>query len=120
MIASIRERINNWHLTYKLLLLATLLNITDYQTTHILVSATNYSVEFNPFLRALMEYFDSTTPIIVVKAILIGFVWWLILHFEGHPRCNLDRIVNPAGTLAAIFAGITAWNYHLIYVHLWS
>lgn len=86
-----------------------ILNIADFGTTHFIVSHRGYGAEFNPFLRSLMEHFNTPHIILAVKIIVI-IILCFVEKFQLVPPNKLQNVVKM---LCVALALVVAWNIHI-------
>lgn len=119
MLKTLRAEFNLLSLNTQLMIILTLLNIVDFQTTAFLVGRYGFEVEANPIMYNAMVLFDSVYGLLYIKVVVLAVLWWVYNQVDHH-----HKLINPqrmtyllTGLVAAFFALIT-WNFYLVTVSL--
>jgi len=115
-MANIRTWFNELTINTQLMILLTLLNVVDFQTTAFLVHLYGFGVEANPLMYNAMVLVDSVCGLLIVKGIVLGSLWWLYdrVDHETHKLINPERMTYLLAGLVAAFVALCVWNYSLI------
>lgn len=116
MLVASRKWLNNLHINTQLMIIVTLLNYIDWQTTKFLVDVHGFEVEANPIMYNAMVMADSVYGILWVKIVVLGFFWWVYDRVEHHHTIiNPSRMTNVLWALVAGFVALVSWNSFLVY-----
>ena len=90
-----------------------LLNIVDYQSTHLLMDRFGYGVERNPFMLWVTETFDTPVAILVTKALFLTALFFYLDWRVGAPRSH--KIAKNGLVFLSIAFGLVSLTNMTIY-----
>ena len=118
MIA-IRQQFNDLTLNYQLMVLITLLNLVDFQTTKVLVDRLGFAAEANALLFWAMVTTGTVYAILAVKVVVISFMWWIVSQIKDHHmHITPERLTLILQVLVVAFLAVASWNYFRIFQEL--
>ena len=115
MFTAARAWFNDLHINTQLVVIITLLNIVDFQTTKILFDNYGFEAELNPIMYNAMVMMDSVWGLMVVKVAVLLFLWSVYDQVEHHHRIiNPGRMTYILGALTVGFFALITWNFSLV------